>query len=117
MPKKGDVNNPTGRGGFADNPENRASGRWRKEDSIPYWQNYFLTLEYSVFMKWESGNELKTVAQKIAHASVKEALKDLPYLKEVTDRTSGKAQQYTDITSGGEAIQVVIKEYKADADS
>ena len=35
------IPNPEGKGGFADNPQNRANGRWRKEDSVSYWMNAF----------------------------------------------------------------------------
>jgi len=31
--KAGEVRNSKGKGGFADNPENRASGSWKKEDT------------------------------------------------------------------------------------
>ena len=101
MPKEGDINNPSGKGGFSDNPQNRANGRWSKDTSISYWYNYLLRLdkvEFDVF-------EPKTIAQELAFNSILEAKKDLPYLKEVTDRTEGKAYQQTDITSGGEKIQ------------
>jgi len=101
MPKEGDINNPSGKGGFSDNPQNRANGRWSKDTSISYWYNYLLRLdkvEFDVF-------EPKTIAQELAFNSILEAKKDLPYLKEVTDRTEGKAYQQTDITSGGEPIK------------
>lgn len=39
--KKGMVNNPTGKGGFGDHPENACHGRWRKEDSYTYNVNKF----------------------------------------------------------------------------
>lgn len=104
MPKTGDINNPNGKGGFADNPENRASGRWNKEESIPYLQNKFgrMTLE-----EFENYNP-QTPFEKAAYESVKRSYIDLGYLKEVTDRTSGKPEQKSDITSGGEKIGISI---------
>ena len=48
--------------------------------------------------------EPKTMAQQLALNAVNEAKDELNYLKEVTDRTEGKASQSTDITSGGEKI-------------
>jgi len=100
-------NNPTGKGGFGDNPQNKANGRWKKEDSISYNYNHLLSL---------SLNELKeykpvTVAQKIAYEAIKEASSELLYLKEVTDRTEGKAPQAIDHTSGGEKVNIPLIEW------
>ena len=101
MPKEGDINNPKGKGGFADNPHNRANGRWSKDTSISYWYNYILRLSVIEFNDFKPA----TVAQQIAYNSVLEAHNELGYLKEVTDRTEGKAIQPTDITSNGETIK------------
>jgi hypothetical protein len=49
MPKQGDVNNPKGKGGFAENPQNRNNGRWSKETSISYWYNHLIRLNVSDF--------------------------------------------------------------------
>ena len=100
MPKEGDINNPTGKGGFTDNPQNRANGRWSKDTSISYWYNYIIRLSVEDFESFTP----ETVAQKLAYNSIIESQKELGYLKEVTDRTEGKPYQTTDITSGGEKI-------------
>ena len=99
--KEGIVNNPNGKGGFGDNPQNRANGRWSKDTSISYWYNHLIRLSVDDFENFTP----ETVAQKIAYNSLVEAHVDLPYLKEVTDRTEGRAHQQTDVTSGGEKIQ------------
>jgi hypothetical protein len=114
--KKGEILNPKGKGGFGDNPQNRANGRWRKEDSIPYWQNYFLSLKVSEFKSWLENNPDKerTMAQEIAYITVTKSRKDLQYIREVTDRTSGKAQQFFDHTTGGEKINTVITTLKSE---
>jgi hypothetical protein len=103
MPKEGDINNPDGKGGFADNPQNRANGRWSKETSISYWYNYLIRLPLCDFKAFKPS----TMAQDLAYKAVKESLNELNYLKEITDRTEGKANQQTDITSGGEKIQTI----------
>lgn len=100
MPKEGDVNNPSGKGGFGDNPQNRANGRWSKETSISYWYNYIIRLSVNELETFKP----ETVAQQLAYNSVMEAKNELSYLKEVTDRTEGRAMQQTDITSQGEKI-------------
>jgi predicted component of type VI protein secretion system len=103
MPSEGVINNPTGKGGFGDNPQNKANGRWSKETSISYWYNHLIRLDLEEFEVFEP----KTMAQQLALNAVIEAKDELNYLKEVTDRTEGKASQLTDITSGGEKINNV----------
>ncbi len=100
MPKQGDKNNPTGKGGFAENPQNRNNGRWSKETSISYWYNHLIRLNVSDFENFVP----ETTAQQLAYNSVNEAKSKLDYLREVTDRTEGKAPQTTDITTAGKEI-------------
>ena len=102
MPKEGDINNPNGKGGFGDNPQNRANGRWSKDTSISYWYNHIIRLSVSDFNSFKP----ETIAQELAYNSVIEAKNELSYLKEVTDRTEGRAMQPTDLTSQGEKINV-----------
>lgn len=101
MPKEGEINNPNGKGGFGDNPQNRASGRWSKDTSISYWYNLLIRMDINDFDLFTPA----TKAQQLAYNALKESESDLPYLKEITDRTEGKSAQSTDITSGGEKIQ------------
>lgn len=100
MPKKGDINNPTGKGGFGENPENRNPGGWCKETSIPYLQNKFGRMEFEEFENYEP----KTPFEKAAYEAVKKSWEELGYLKEVTDRTSGKAEQSIDHKTNGKEI-------------
>jgi len=51
--------------------------------------------------------EPKTPFEKAAYEAVKKAWEELAYLKEVTDRTSGKPEQQTDITTNGESLNKV----------
>jgi len=102
MPKEGDINNPSGKGGFAENPQNRSNGTWSKDTSISYWYNFLIRLDIEYFEAFK----IKTMAQQLAYNSIIEAKAELGYLKEVTDRTDGKSIQPTDITSKGESIAV-----------
>jgi len=101
--KKKVITNPTGKGGFKDNPQNKANGRWTKETSISYNYNYLIRLSQSEFEKFKP----QTIAQELAYNAILEAKGDLPYLKEVTDRTEGKAIQAIDHTTDGEKINQV----------
>lgn len=90
--------NPTGKGGFADNPQNRGNGRWKKEDSIGEQYKMLIRMTYKEFNEWEMDHpeDERTVAQDLAHRAVVQARSDLKYLVEVTDRTEGKAPQTID---------------------
>lgn len=105
MPKEGDINNPNGKGGFRDNPQNRASGRWSKDTSISYWYNHLIRMDINDFDSFIPS----TKAQQLAYNALKESESDLPYLKEVTDRTEGKAMQQIDQTTNGKEINTIIK--------
>jgi len=98
--KKGETTNPEGKGGFGDNPQNKANGRWSKETSISYWQNYLIRLSIDDFNKFKP----ETIAAEIAYNSVKNSKQELPERKELQDRTEGKPQIYQDITTDGEKI-------------
>lgn len=101
--KKGRINNPTGKGGFQERPQDiNRTGRWRKEDSISYQYNMLIRLTVSEFKKWLIKNPegKRTVAQQLGYDAVLAARTDIRYLEEVTDRTEGKAPQT--ITHDGE---------------
>ena len=105
--KQADKNhNPTGKGGFAEHPENITSRTWKAEDSIPYQYNVFLRMSFEEFLVWQEKHpeNSRTVAQQIAYQTMYKASKDLKAVVEVTDRTSGKAPQSMDLTTGGESL-------------
>lgn len=70
------------------------------------------TLRVSTWIERELNepyDELMSKSKKMATILVDEAIakKDLNFMREVMDRTEGKPQQKTDITSGGEKLQVL----------
>jgi len=98
--------NPTGKGGFQDNPQNRSDGRWSKENSYSYWLNKFKSLSISEFETYTSvrSKDDMSIAEITAHEMIKKSLKKLPEFKEVADRTEGKVQSTVDVTSNGETV-------------
>jgi hypothetical protein len=83
------VPNPTGKGGFQ--------------------YNRFINMteaELEAFTKLPKSE--RTVAQRLAFNRVKAADKSLPDMKEITDRTEGKAYQSMDVTSGGEKLEGLV---------
>jgi len=109
---KGSKLNPTGKGGFQERPEDRASGRWKKEDSISYNYHLFMAMEYTEFSDFKP----ITMAQTIAYNRIKDAKDSLNDVKEITDRTEGKAQQSIDMTTGGEPMKALVQFMDSDAD-
>jgi len=83
------VPNPTGKGGFGDNPQNRNPGGWSKDKSIPYQYHRFLAMPLEEFNAFQP----HTMVEQIAYNRVKKAQKSLNDVREITDRTEGKAKQ------------------------
>ena len=101
--------NPTGKGGFGDNPQNRSDGGWKKENTISYQYKRFLNMSPEELKAFSSTPDSeRTVAMDIAYSQVLASRKSLPHAKEITDRTEGKAAQSIDMTTNGKDIQVPI---------
>ncbi len=83
------TNNPLGKGGFADNPQNiNKNGRPKNEESPTYWLRKFLN---EVDPRTEDG---KLRIQQLAEKLAVEAFKGESWaMKEVFDRLDGKAPQ------------------------
>lgn len=110
MPNRpGNVTNAEGKGGFADNPQNRNPGGWNKEHSISYQYNRLMRMKPAELAKFKP----ETVAQKIALTRIKEAIKTggLPDAKEITDRTEGKAPQFIGIGDVDDYDKVALVEF------
>jgi len=114
--KQANPPNPTGKGGFADNPENRnASGMWSSADSISYQYKRFMKMTNKQFVEFgKQPDDEKTVAMMIAYSQVLKARGSLNHAKEVTDRTEGKAPQSIDLTSAGKEIKAALVEFVGD---
>ncbi len=99
------IPNPTGKGGFQERPQDRNPGHWKPENTISYQYNRFMNMSPDELVEWsETPNSERTVAMDLAYGRVLVAHKSLPDIKEITDRTEGKAPQAIDLTSNGETI-------------
>lgn len=103
--KKGTVNNPTGKGGFGDHPENACRGRWRKEDSYTYNVNKYgrmTDIELQEVILQAKGGEL-TQFQRAALQTVLDMQKREGWKKlvDTVDRVDGKALQPVEQTVNG----------------
>ncbi len=108
---KKNVPNPTGIGGFQERPQDRNPGHWKAEDSISFQYKKLQRLTIEQLEQWIDQNpkSIRTVAQDLAYKALVKAQKELPYLKEVTDRSEGKAPQSIDFTSGGEPLKIEVE--------
>ena len=93
------VPNPTGKGGFGDNPQNRNPGGWNKENTISYQYRRFLNMTPEELEEWaKTPKSERTVAMDLAYKRILEGRTSLADIKEITDRTEGKAVQLVDMT-------------------
>lgn len=103
--KKKKAPNPTGKGGFQERPQDRNSGHWKPENTISYQYRRFLSMTPKQLADWsKTPPEQRTVAMDLAYERIRASRKSLPDIREVTDRTEGKAPQAIDITSRGEQL-------------
>ena len=99
------VPNPTGKGGFADNPQNRSDGGWDKTMVFSYQYKRFMNMSQSDMDAFKSIPDTdKKVVENLAYNAVLRAKESLNDVKEITDRTEGKAPQAIDVTTKGESI-------------
>lgn len=119
--KKGTVNNPTGKGGFGDHPENACRGRWRKEDSYTYNVNKYgrmTDIELQEVILQAKGGEL-TQFQRAALQTVLDMQKREGWKKlvDTVDRVDGKALQPVEQTVNGYVSPTINIEFvKGDED-
>lgn len=102
-----ELRNPTGKGGFGDNPQNRSDGRWSKESSFSYWFNKLKDMTEDELDQWKKDTPegSRKVACSLALTRVEKARSELREFQEVADRSEGRPKQAVDITSGGDKIQ------------
>lgn len=103
--------NPTGKGGFVDNPQNRSDGRWSKENSFSYWLNFFKAMKVTDFevYKVNKPKEERCVAENLAFNRIVGASENLKEFQEVANRTEGKPMVSIDHTTGGEKLNNKIE--------
>lgn len=100
------VPNPTGKGGFADNPQNiNYDGRPKKEETVTHWlKNYLNTINPK---SPEGKKRIQELAEKLAGMAYGG---NTVAMGMVLDRIDGKVPQSTDITSGGKELKIIVQE-------
>ena len=103
--KKGATLNPEGKGGFQDRPEDISPGGWKKEMVFSYQYKRFMNMTVEELREYaRKPDQERTVVEDLAYSRVIAAKKSLPDVKEITDRTEGKAPQSIDLTSLGKSV-------------
>ena len=107
---KGRITGGTPPAGFNKHPENISPGGWKIENTISYQYNRFLNMSPTELKAFATvPDKERTVAMDIAYSRVLAARKSLMDVKEITDRTEGKAPQSIDVTTGGEPMTALVK--------
>lgn len=101
----------TPKSGFHTHPERRRDGRWQKDTSLSYWYNFFGRMTDDELAEFKENNPSLTQFQEIALLRLDRATRDddssLAEVKEITDRTEGKAKQEIDIEMDEKAPPII----------
>lgn len=104
--KCGKNNNPSGKGGFKDHPENRNPGGWNPRTTFSYQLNRFKNMTVENFKKYQSKvpESERTMVEELAYQLILGAKFDLKNFKEVADRTEGRTTQQVSINTKTKSI-------------
>lgn len=93
--------NPTGKGGFGDNPQNRNPGGWKKTDSLRFKIEQASYLDNDELQAIVDDQQEATLLRKFAEATLDA---DWKMIKEITEMLYGKPKESVDVTTQGESI-------------
>ena len=102
--KKG--NNPQGIGGFRDNPQNRSTGHWKKEDTPRFKLEQMMKLDEEALLALAKDKSAPYFERMLAVAI---ADKNWKTTKEIIHEVYGTPKQSLDVTSGGDKIKTVVE--------
>ena len=97
--------NPTGKGGFGDNPQNRNPGGWSKRDTLRFKIEEASYLDNDELQAIVDDTKEATLLRKFAEATLKA---DWKMIKEITEMLYGKPKESVDVTTGGESINMPV---------
>ena len=93
--------NPTGKGGFADNPQNRNPGGWRKEDTPRFKLEQMMKLGFADLQDIVDEPLSPVFEKKLAQAILDGEWREI---KEMIQEVYGKPRESVDVTTDGEKI-------------
>lgn len=93
--------NPTGKGGFGDNPQNRNPGGWKKEDTPRYKLEQMMKLGEEELRKIAESKDAPLFERKLAICIRKGEWREI---KEMIHEVYGRPKESVDVTTQGESI-------------
>lgn len=107
MPNRpGNVTNPTGKGGFGDNPENRNPGGWSKTSTLRYKIEQASYLSDEELQAIVDNPDESTLLRRFAKATLKA---DWKMIKEITEMLYGKPKESVDVSSSDGSLAPVVR--------
>lgn len=100
--------NPTGKGGFGDNPQNRNPGGWKKEDTPRYKLEQMMKLSKADLQEVIDDTSAPLFEQKLAKAIQEGRWHEI---KEMIQEVYGKPKESVDLTSKGQKLNVAMVEF------
>lgn len=97
--------NPTGKGGFGDNPQNRNPGGWKKEDTPRFKLEQMMKLSEQELKDICMDLEAPMFERKLANAIVNGQWKEI---EAMINQVYGMPKQPSDITTKGESINPYV---------
>ena len=99
------VPNPTGKGGFGDNPQNRNPGGWVKSDTPRFKLEQMMKLGSADLQDVVDNPQSPVFETKLAQAILDGQWREI---KEMIQEVYGKPKESVDVTSNGETIGATI---------
>lgn len=93
--------NPTGKGGFGDNPQNRNPGGWKKEDTARYKLEQIIKMNDEEIQDYQNNESTPTFEKRMAKAVEEGRWKDI---EGMINQIYGKPQESVDVTTQGESV-------------
>lgn len=98
--------NPTGKGGFGDNPENRNPGGWRKEDTPRFKLEQMMKLSADDLRKVAEDKTSPLFEQKLAIAIKNGQWREI---KEMIQEVYGKPKESVDLNNPDGSLAPVVR--------
>jgi hypothetical protein len=100
------IPNPSGKGGFADNPDNRNPGGWSKKDSLRFKIEQASYLDNEELQAIVDDPKEATLLRKFAEATLQA---DWKMIKEITEMLYGKPKESIDLSNPDGTLTPVIR--------
>lgn len=98
--------NPTGKGGFGDNPQNRNPGGWNKKGTARYRLELIIAMGEEELQALIENPATPVFEKRIANAVKSSQWKEI---EGMINQVYGRPRENIDVTSGGEALTALVR--------